>query len=472
LINNVSNPSINLVRGNEYVFEINAIGHPFWIQTSTIPYDPVNIYSTGITNNGIQVGNLTFNVPVDARNTLYYVCQYHGSMNGVINITSVSVPTPVLSVDSNSEIVVPTDGLDVLTSGTPVENLNMRTVFIKDLLVDNASIIQGNKMLINTQALLGNTTTITKTNLQILNTYTTIAGLTTDISFDLNTLSTDEGVYIPLGDVNDSIILTLSAEQKIKFEKINDIQFNVYEDYVTVNSPITSVKMIGDSGQYNTFYYVVGSVSGENNTLPLPIPICFPKGTPVYTNNGYIDIDKLNPKIHMIKGKRIVAITRTIPRHNYLISIEKGALGYNVPSMTTRISKEHKILYNGVMTAAKDLIQLRKGRGVFKVPYHGEILYNVLMESYECMTVNNLTCETLHPDSIMAKIYNGNFNYFEQNLICSELERVLAINDKRGYEKLCNSLTYFAQEKRRGRNIDMRLGYHGIGSSLYRKPSK
>lgn len=93
LINTVINSTINLVRGGQYTFQINASGHPFWIQTSTTPYNSANIYSTGITNNGIQVGNLTFIVPMDAPNTLYYVCQNHSSMNGVINITT-SNPSP------------------------------------------------------------------------------------------------------------------------------------------------------------------------------------------------------------------------------------------------------------------------------------------------------------------------------------------------------------------------------------------
>lgn len=105
LINGANNPTINLVRGYTYLFEINANGHPFWIQTTTIPYNPENIYSTGITNNGIQSGNLLFDVPIDAPDTLYYVCQYHGSMNGIINITGTGVSnlvSPYLAFDNSA----------------------------------------------------------------------------------------------------------------------------------------------------------------------------------------------------------------------------------------------------------------------------------------------------------------------------------------------------------------------------------
>ncbi len=87
IINGASNPPLNLIRGSQYTFSVNAVGHPFWIQTTTIPYNATNVYNSGITNNGTQSGNLVFNVPLDAPNTLYYVCQFHNSMNGTINIT-------------------------------------------------------------------------------------------------------------------------------------------------------------------------------------------------------------------------------------------------------------------------------------------------------------------------------------------------------------------------------------------------
>jgi hypothetical protein len=97
IIDNVSNATINLVRGNQYVFEINASGHPFWIQTSSGSYKSKNVYSSGITDNGIQDGTLIFNVDVNAPNTLYYVCEYHSSMRGVINIV------PALTIRSSSK---------------------------------------------------------------------------------------------------------------------------------------------------------------------------------------------------------------------------------------------------------------------------------------------------------------------------------------------------------------------------------
>jgi hypothetical protein len=87
LIDNVSNGTIQLVRGNTYNLVINANGHPFWIQTVSGGHNSNYIYSSGITNNGTQSGTITFIVPNDAPSILYYACQFHSSMQGLITIT-------------------------------------------------------------------------------------------------------------------------------------------------------------------------------------------------------------------------------------------------------------------------------------------------------------------------------------------------------------------------------------------------
>lgn len=90
LINNPSdyvsgsnaNPPLTLRRGLTYKFNINVSGHPFRIASSS--FGPA--FSTGVSNNDVQNGSITFKVPMDAPSTLYYYCIFHSSMNGVINI--------------------------------------------------------------------------------------------------------------------------------------------------------------------------------------------------------------------------------------------------------------------------------------------------------------------------------------------------------------------------------------------------
>ena len=45
-----------------------------------------------------------------------------------------------------------------------------------------------------------------------------------------------------------------------------------------------------------------------------------------------------------------------------------------------------------------------------KIKYDGELLYNILMEDHEKLNVNNLVCETLHPDHEIAKLYKNNYS--------------------------------------------------------------
>ena len=86
VIDGASNPTLTLTRGLTYYFDVNASGHPFWLQTVSPPYSSGNVYNTGVTNNGAQVGTITFTVAFGAPDTLYYACQYHSSMGGQINI--------------------------------------------------------------------------------------------------------------------------------------------------------------------------------------------------------------------------------------------------------------------------------------------------------------------------------------------------------------------------------------------------
>jgi hypothetical protein len=47
---------------------------------------------------------------------------------------------------------------------------------------------------------------------------------------------------------------------------------------------------------------------------------------------------------------------------------------------------------------------------VKKIDYDGHILYNILMDDHETVNVNNLVCETLHPENIVAELYRNYTN--------------------------------------------------------------
>jgi hypothetical protein len=147
---------------------------------------------------------------------------------------------------------------------------------------------------------------------------------------------------------------------------------------------------------------------------PTPISIiCFQKNTPILTDQGIIPIDKINTKIHTIRGNKIIAITKTISIDNYLVCFEKNSLKFNYPCKKTIMSKDHKLYYNGKLTEAYKFIELFPN--VTKIQYNGDILYNILMEKHDIINVNNLICETLHPDNIIAKIFTSNLSEEHKN---------------------------------------------------------
>ena len=102
LIGGEANPTLTLFRGRTYTINVNALGHPFRIKTvrSTGQGD---MYTSGLTNNGEDVGTIQFIVPADAPSVLYYQCEFHASMGGTINIAD--------DGDSSGTVTLPRSGM-------------------------------------------------------------------------------------------------------------------------------------------------------------------------------------------------------------------------------------------------------------------------------------------------------------------------------------------------------------------------
>jgi hypothetical protein len=150
--------------------------------------------------------------------------------------------------------------------------------------------------------------------------------------------------------------------------------------------------------------------------------ICFPAGTPVLTDQGEVDIDKIDPEKHTINANKIEGITETTSIENYMVMIEKHAFSEYVPCHDTIISANHKImfgdgsviatgaygaLFNNRMVQAREFLDKKEFTDkIYKVDYTGYPLYNVLLENVHCvMVVNNLVAETLSPTSVNAWLF-------------------------------------------------------------------
>lgn len=104
-INGVEAPTLELVRGSSYQFEFNNVGHPFWIQYTDNgnSYSSIDSYTQGMTGTAMETGTMIFTVENDAPDVLYYRCQIHSGMGGMITITDTDTGTTV-SGDSGSSI--------------------------------------------------------------------------------------------------------------------------------------------------------------------------------------------------------------------------------------------------------------------------------------------------------------------------------------------------------------------------------
>ena len=128
IIDGMPDPSLVLMRGFKYTFNISTAGHPFWITSVAGAYNPSNVYSSGVTNNGTVSGTLTFVVPPNAPDTLFYVCQYHPTMTGAISIRNSSAGsntgdflftnTTMLVTNAGSLSIVSDSAINLGTSST------------------------------------------------------------------------------------------------------------------------------------------------------------------------------------------------------------------------------------------------------------------------------------------------------------------------------------------------------------------
>jgi hypothetical protein len=161
-----------------------------------------------------------------------------------------------------------------------------------------------------------------------------------------------------------------------------------------------------------TIQYGTGASSTDNGissenlallTLYYPVSnACFLKGASVETDQGESSIEALEPGRHTIEGNRIVAITKINGSANCLVKIVKNAISENVPNNDTILTRWHKVEHNNYMREA-----FRIPGTIRNIPYHGETLYNVLLDHHGKMKVNNMIVETLDPKNKTANFFTS-----------------------------------------------------------------
>jgi hypothetical protein len=105
-INGSPNPTLTVTRGRTYTFQVSSSGHPFFLKTEPVVGNG-STYDIGVTNNGLQNGTLTFQVPTDAPANIFYQCSLHTPMTGSIQtIAAVPVIGPFAAVLLGAMVLV------------------------------------------------------------------------------------------------------------------------------------------------------------------------------------------------------------------------------------------------------------------------------------------------------------------------------------------------------------------------------
>jgi len=127
--------------------------------------------------------------------------------------------------------------------------------------------------------------------------------------------------------------------------------------------------------------------------------VCFTDSTIINTDQGKISVKSIDTTVNTIYGNKIVAITKTLLTDSYLVKLEKDCIKMNCPSETIILSSAHLVLYNETLIPAKDI---REG---IKIPYDGQLMYNIVLDKHSLVEAHNLYIETLYPENNTAMMF-------------------------------------------------------------------
>ena len=105
----IRNPKIRLFRGQTYIFDVDATGHPFSIKTQRTAGDLYR-YTKGVDAFAVEKGKITFTVPVDAPDVLFYVSENAVDTGGVFHVLDITENTAInLTTDflGKKEYIIP-----------------------------------------------------------------------------------------------------------------------------------------------------------------------------------------------------------------------------------------------------------------------------------------------------------------------------------------------------------------------------
>lgn len=161
----------------------------------------------------------------------------------------------------------------------------------------------------------------------------------------------------------------------------------------------------GDNAIYNSTHGVVLATA------------CFTGDALVKTDQGLLKIKDVTTN-HTIDNKEIKGVSKTIYPQDKLVAIEKNAFGENKPNEKILVAPFHRFSIDGNLKTAVELVN---NDSVYVTKYKQETLYNVILETQETMEVNNIVAETLDPNTLVAKLFDGSMENKQRNKVKKSL---------------------------------------------------
>ena len=211
------------------------------------------------------------------------------------------------------------------------------------------------------------------------------------------------------GGANDSFIL-----QELLYNKIYNNGNSPYYKKCFYN--VTKGNVAGyEAGINYNIPTGLGSILGDELLKALKTEIYpvstvgFLSGAQVKTDQGLVYIQDLNSYNNTINGKKILAVAKTLNLQNYLVVIEKNAIRKNLPNNPITLSpEEFAFIYGSFIKAYKIYDRINNIKKVYHKLYtNNEILYSIILESPDTIHINNLRCNSLSNEHIIAKLYTN-----------------------------------------------------------------
>jgi hypothetical protein len=214
--------------------------HPFRIQT-TVNGSVGPQYSNGVTHNDVTNGTLTFNVPMDVPNTLYYQCTAHAGMGGPIYLLDESPVSASYAVSASNALSL--DGVRKSILATTGSNTFVGNQTINGILtVSSSTVIDG--------IYIGTSPSNASPNI--------VLG-----SNALNNISI--GAYnVSIGELTLPFLISGSFNTALGYTAGNDLTSGSYNMFLGRNSGANLI-----TGSFNTFIGAVSFLSQStfNNTI-------------------------------------------------------------------------------------------------------------------------------------------------------------------------------------------------------------